>query len=57
MSVIVNDLTIEPATEPPKPVGAIAERPAKSASGPALAQELEKCQRRQLERALRVRAH
>jgi hypothetical protein len=55
MSVVVNDLTIEPATERPKPQAAPAEKPAKS--GPELAREIEKLHRKHHDRALRVWAH
>lgn len=55
MSVIVNDLTIEPTTEPPKPRTAPAEKSANS--GPGLEREMERLHRKHHERALRVWAH
>lgn len=55
MSVIVNDLTIEPTTEPPRPRTAPAGKGAKS--GPELERELEKLHRKHRERASRVWAH
>jgi hypothetical protein len=55
MSVIINDLTIEPTTERPKPPAAPAEKAAKS--GPELERDIEKFRRKHLERASRVWAH
>jgi hypothetical protein len=55
MSVIVNDLTIEPATEPPK--SRTESSPQGAKSGPQLERELEKLHHKHHERALRVWAH
>lgn len=55
MSVVVNDLTIEPMTEPPKPRTAPAEKSEKS--GPELQRELDRLHRKHHERASRVWAH
>jgi hypothetical protein len=55
MSVIVNDLTIEPTTERPRPQAVPAEKPAKS--DPELERDVETFRRKHLERASRVWAH
>ena len=55
MSVIVNDLTTEPATDRPKPQAASTEKAAKA--GPDLEREIEKLHREHHDRALRVWAH
>ena len=58
MSVIVNDLTIEPKATPPNETApAAADKGGASKSGPELQREVDKLRRWSAERSLRVWAH
>lgn len=57
MSVLINDLTIEPKTPEPREQAAAATEQKGTKSGPELEREFEKIRRRTAERALRLWAH
>ena len=57
MSVMINDLTIEPKTPEPREKAAGAAEKKDAKSGPELERELEKIRRRSSERTARLWAH